>query len=148
MTADQLKEFALLEGLSGSDRSELAEVLEPLELPAGFVVYEEGDAAGGLLLVAEGRVSLCSARAAGCVEYGPGSVLGVLSLVAGGVREATARTASHSRLWLLRRDAVERLIERAPRTACRLLQAVLHESAGLLRAMAHASLVDRTATSD
>jgi len=133
-----LKLFPLLDSLTPGERGELADVLEPLELEPGAIVFEEGDPAQGLLLLAEGRLRLRSDRAEEAGDLGPGAVLGTLAIVAGGVREATAEAASRCRLWLLRRDAFDRFVELSPRAACRLLQAILREYAALLRDLAGA----------
>jgi CRP-like cAMP-binding protein len=131
-----LEAFEPFRGLSAGEREELAALLEPLEFEAGGVVFVEGDPAVGLLLVAEGSVRLSSTRTAESGEFGPGSALGALAIVDAGAREATAETLSRSRLWLLRRDAFEHFVERAPRAGCSVLRAVLREHAVLLRALA------------
>ena len=130
---DDLGAFPLLARLRGGERETLARALEALEVEAGTLLFDEGDPAVGLVLVAEGRVRLASRRTGEQAELGPGTALGAFSLAAHGVREARAETTSRSRLLLLRRDAYERLAANAPQTACRLLEGVLADTARLLR---------------
>jgi len=133
VSAPALEGFALLAGLDPEERARIAAELDCLELGPGYRVCGEGDEGEGLLFVAEGRVRVASA-AGGAVlaaELGPGATLGGLSLIAPGARRVSVETLSRSRLFLLRRSAYQRLVASAPRAACRLLEALLRESAGL-----------------
>jgi NTE family protein len=144
---DPLEAFPLLARLRGAERETLARALATLEVEAGTLLFDEGDPALGLVLVAEGRVRVASRRSGVQGELGPGASLGAFSLAAAGVREARAETTSRSRLLLLDRDAYERLVADAPRTACRLLEGVLADTARLLRGAGGAS-VDPVVNSD
>lgn len=149
--SDELADFALLARLGGGERRALAEALVSLNVEAGTLLFEEGDPAEGLVLVAEGRVRVGSRRGGEAAEFGPGASLGAFSLVARGLREARAETTARSRLLVLRRDAYERLAREAPRAACRLLEGVLADTAALLRSGldgAGAASVDRIENSD
>jgi CRP-like cAMP-binding protein len=131
VSAAQLGAFPLLEGLDPQDRAALAAELDCLEVGPGYRVYGEGDEGDCLLLVAEGRVRVASAAGGAVGEFGPGAMLGGLSLVLPGSRRTSVETLSRSRLFLLRRSAYERLVGSAPRAACRLVEALLREGAGL-----------------
>ena len=127
------KRFTLLADLEPPEREAVAEVLEELRLDAGTLLFEEGEQAEGLLFVAEGGVRVDSSRGAEPVELEPGASLGAFSLVASGPREARAETTSLSRILVLRRSAFRRFRESDPRAACRLLEAILRETARLSR---------------
>lgn len=144
---DALEAFPLLVRLGIEERGVLVQALESLEVDAGTLLFDEGDPAEGLVLVAEGRVRVACRRTGEQAELGPGTSLGAFSLAVHGVREARAETTSRSRLLLLRRDAFERLVADAPRTACRLLEGVLADTARLLRGDIEAS-VDPVVNSD
>jgi CRP-like cAMP-binding protein len=131
VSAPSLGEFPLLSGLDPEERASLAGELDCLEVGPGYRVYGEGDEGEGLLLVAEGRVRAISAAGGASGEFGPGAMLGGLSLVLPGSRRASVETLSRSRLFLLRRSAYARLVASSPRAACRLVEALLRESAGL-----------------
>lgn len=150
---DPLDRFPLLARLGPLERQALGEELEILDVGPGTLLFEEGDPAEGLLLVAEGRVRVRSRRSAEAAELGAGAALGAFSLALRGVREARAETTSRSRLLLLRRDAYERLAASAPAAACRLLEGVIADTASLLRselepADAHGASVDRGRDTD
>jgi len=134
VSAVDLKRFALFEELSEEEREVLAEEIEGIELEPGDVLFREREEASGLLLVIEGRVRLESSRAGALGSVGPGTALGAVSLVAVGPREASAVADSACRVLLLRRSAFRRLVEDAPRAACRLAEAIACDAATPLRA--------------
>ncbi|MDJ0852623.1 MAG: cyclic nucleotide-binding domain-containing protein [Myxococcota bacterium] len=134
MSLDDLKAFPLLAELDESEREAVSEALEELRLDAGTLLFDEGEESDGLLFVAEGAVRIESSRAGEGVDVGPGASLGAFSLVARGEREARAETTSRSRILVLRRHGFGRLRDESPRAACRLLEAVVRETARLSRA--------------
>lgn len=151
MSGAELERFALLASLGAADREALAGALETLELAAGERLFDVGDPADGLLLVAEGRVGLTSAPHAARGEFGPGDALGANALVEEGVRAARAETLSRARVLHLGRDAFQRFADAQPRAACRLLEALLREQAHTTREaleLVGAALVDRPAMAD
>jgi len=129
-----LKAFTLLAELAGEEREALAEVLEELCLEPGTLLFDEGEPGEGLLFLAEGGIRVDSSRGEEPAELAPGSCLGAFSLVTSGPREARAETTSLSRILLLRRSAFRHFCETEPRVACRLLEAILCETARLSRA--------------
>jgi CRP-like cAMP-binding protein len=129
----ELEGFAVLASLGPEERRDVAEQLEWLSFEEGVAIFREGERSDGMLLLLEGQVRLISRRA-GCVgECGAGSSFGALSLVEDGPREATGETLSHCRVLRLRREAYRRLVESAPRAACQLLEALLRDSAAVVR---------------
>jgi len=133
VSPESLKRFALLEELSEEERDLLDEHLELEELAEGRVLFEEGDEAEGLLLVLDGEVTLESQEQGKLGRFGPGSVLGGLSLISARRREATALAASSCSVALLERGSFRRLVDDAPRLGCRLMEALLRETARQLR---------------
>lgn len=133
MSQFDLKAFSLLAGLEAAEREALCEVLEELRLDAGTVLFEEGDPGEGLLFLSEGGVRVQSSRGEDAVTLSTGASLGAFSLVLSGRREARAETTSRSHILVLRRSAFRRFRETDPRAACRLLEAILRETAGLSR---------------
>lgn len=129
-----LKRFALLGELSEEERDVVADELEAMSIAEGEVLFEEGEESHGLVLVVEGRFRLESRRTGSLGAAHPGQVLGAASLVAIGTREATAVAETASRVLLLRRSSFRRLVEDAPRAACRLAEAVATDLAALVRA--------------
>ena len=128
-----LKRFSLLSELSEEDREILAEELEGLEVEAGTELYDEGEQGDGLYFVVEGEVRVESTHTGASAVFGPGSSMGAFSLVASGPRETRAAASQRSRLLVLRRSTFRRFAEVEPRAACRLLEAILRETARLGR---------------
>lgn len=133
MTGLDLKRFTLLSELEETEREAVAEELEQITLDGGRIVFEEGEQGEGLLFVAEGEVRVTSTKAPSDAVFGVGASLGAFSLVASGTREARVETVSRSRLLVLRRSAFRRFADAEPRAACRLLEAILRETARLGR---------------
>jgi CRP-like cAMP-binding protein len=129
----ELQKFALLSPLGEAECEAVADELEAADVGAGVALFREGDRADGALFVVEGRVRVHTPRVEADAEFGAGEVLGTLSLVADGPREATAETLSRVRIWRLSRSAYRRLVEVAPVAACRLLESILREHAGNVR---------------
>lgn len=128
----ELERFPLLAGLSEQERSELTRELEGLSFEAGASLFVEGDAADGLLLLLEGRVRLTSSRAEGAGECGPGASFGSLALVIDAGRRASVEARTPCRVLRLRREGFQRLAQACPRAACRILEAVVRDSAELV----------------
>jgi len=136
----ELKRFQLLAELDEAERDAIAEVLEQVELDPGVELFAVGEQSEGLCFVAAGGVRIDSGRVGATgLELGPGAALGAWSLVTGGTREVRAETTSRSRILVLRRSTFRRFADEAPRAACRLLEAILRDTARLGReALLHA----------
>jgi CRP-like cAMP-binding protein len=111
----------LLEGLPEPELAELARVMRRRDLPAGEVLWREGDEASAMLLVLDGAVSV-SLRLPGerTVEFGRmgrGEVLGEIPLLDGGKHSATARVVEPARLLSLSRADFAALVSRRHPTA-------------------------------
>jgi CRP-like cAMP-binding protein len=123
-TAD-LKAVKLLAEFGDEDREALAELLEERPLQPGRRVFSEGEEADSLILLLDGTVRLENGD--GQVEGAlvAGDALGGLSLVRLGQRAATAICEGACRLATLDRSGYRRLADDYPRTACRLMEALL-----------------------
>jgi CRP-like cAMP-binding protein len=128
-----LKGVALFAELSEDELDALAEVLEEESLVAGRVLFEEGAEADGLVAVLEGAVELESRDHGSLTRLAAGAALGGLSLVAPGRREVTALAAEACTVAWLERGSFRRLVDDEPRVACKLVEALLRETAGDLR---------------
>lgn len=126
-------QFRLLESLRREDLDVLLPRLEPRKLARGRWVFREGGEADGLVLIQSGRVEISADRTGATGVLEAGASLGALSLVSVGPREVAARTLEPCELWSLPRGQWHRLIEDHPRTGCRLLEAILAETAAMLR---------------
>jgi len=131
--AEALKRFSLLTEFSEEDREQLLEVLDERTLRAGRTLFREGSESDGMLLIVSGTVKLEASRLREPQILSAGSALGAVSLLAVGPREATATSTEACELWFLPRTSFRRLVDDAPRTAFRLLEAVSRELAAAIR---------------
>ena len=127
-----LKRFALLAELDETDREILAQELTVREPASGTRLFEQGDPSDSLLLVMEGCVRIRREGRGEFADIVAGSCLGALSLIGGALRETRADTTERTRLFELSRQGFEHLVVTEPRTACRLLQAVLRDQGAVL----------------
>jgi CRP-like cAMP-binding protein len=138
-----LKTFQLFADLDDHDRRVLGDYLEQQRVPAGQCVFREGDAASGLVLVAKGQLQVESARTGDLGSVGRGAWLGEASLVTVGNREATVTAAKNSVILRLERSSMRVMLEEAPRTAARLVEALAGSLASTLRRFVEDAAVDR-----
>ena len=107
----------LLDGVPEAELEELARVLRRRELPAGEVLWREGDESVAMLLIIDGRVSvslrLPGDRTVEVASSGPGEVLGEIPLLDGGRHSATARVIEPVSLLSFSRADFAALISRS-----------------------------------
>lgn len=127
------KQFALLADFREDDRDALLELLEPQKLATGRKLFREGSESEGLIFLAAGVVEITCNRSDETAELRPGAVFGALSMMAAGTHEATVSTLETCEVWRLPRENWMRLVEDYPRTACRLTEAILAETVGMMR---------------
>jgi len=95
--------------------------LEPLEVPAGFFLFRQGDHTEAVYFVESGRLTVTRELADGQVRrlrtIGAGTVVGEIGLYTGAVRSASIVTDESSRLYRLSAKAHQRMQEEAPQLA-------------------------------
>ncbi len=116
-------EAGLAEALAGSglERAAVERYLERVELAAGERLFEQGDEAGALYLVAAGRLSTLRVLAGGEAErletMGPGHAVGEVGLLTGAARGATVRADAPTVVYRLTTEALARMYRDDPRAA-------------------------------
>jgi len=86
-------------------------------VPAGELVFAEGAPGDALYLIDSGEVEILSEKRAGSVvlaRLGADEFFGEMALLTGKPRSSSARTASHSNLWVLYRSDFDDLVNRFP----------------------------------
>jgi CRP-like cAMP-binding protein len=86
-------------------------------VPAGEMVFAEGAPGDALYLIDSGRVEILSDKRSGSVvlaRMGADEFFGEMALLTGKPRSASARTASHTNLWVLYRSDFDDLVNRYP----------------------------------
>ena len=137
-----LKTFQLFAEPDDEDRRVLEDYLDQHRVPAGHCVFREGDAAAALVLVAKGRLQVESERIGELGTLRRGAWLGEASLVTVGSREATVTALKNSVVLRLERSSLRVMLDQAPHTAARLLEALASSLAGTLRRFVEDTAVD------
>lgn len=140
-----LKGCMLLAEFTDKELALLCEILDEHTLDTGDILFQEGSAADGLYWVVDGQLGLSQRKLGEIGGATVGDALGVLSLIAMGKRESTAVATTACRLYCLDRHGYHRLVEDAPRAACKLHEAFLKDFGEAVReSMTHAAnSVDR-----
>jgi CRP-like cAMP-binding protein len=111
----------LLAGVPEAELGDLARTLRRREVPAGEVLWRQGEDAGEMLLIVGGRVSvtvrLPGDGTAEVASLGPGEALGELPLLDGGRHSGTARVSAPATLLSLSRADFAALVSRRHPTA-------------------------------
>jgi CRP-like cAMP-binding protein len=136
-TVSFLSTVPLLEGLSESDITELAHVMRHRTLPAGELLWREGQEADGMAVIIDGRVSITKRlpgdRAVEVADLGPGEALGEIPLVDGGEHSSTVRASEPTTVVSLSRPDFAGLVSRRHPSAFALKRRVATVAAERLR---------------
>jgi len=133
VNAADLKSVKLLAEFTAEDREALAELVDERRLDTGRRVFSEGEEAESLVMILEGSVRVEDRE--GEIEglLLEGDSLGGVALVRPGPRAATAVCEDACRLVSLDRSGYRRLADDHPRTAIRLIEAILQAFAADVR---------------
>jgi ATP-binding cassette subfamily B protein len=98
--------------------TDLKQSCEPLERSFGQLIVQEGDPADALFMILEGQVRVLKRSDSGeelaLDKLGPGDVFGESALFEGGIRNASVRCSSPTRLLRLSREKFDALAEKRP----------------------------------
>jgi CRP/FNR family transcriptional regulator len=124
--ATDLLSAPLFADLSPAHLSALAEITEPLIVPAHEVIFAQGAPATAIFVLHEGQVRiymvLRDGRAATLRHVQPGETFGEATLFTDAY-PAHSETLTTSRIYRLRKDAFQALLEEQPQLALNLLAA-------------------------
>ena len=114
MTPEELKEIDLFSGLNSAHLSLLASVVEPREVPAGTVLFREGDTGDELFILQKGKVRI-SKHVEGVGEEAlaileKGAYFGEMALLGDHPRTADAICNTACLLGVIRREPFEQLL--------------------------------------
>lgn len=111
--AELFRSSAIFEGLTPEEIREIIQLAEHRALDGGDLLFEEGDAAEALYVVADGTIEVRTRTPGGestvLAELGPGSVIGEMSILEGGERSATVEALGNVELFRVSRSAFESL---------------------------------------
>ena len=89
-------------------------------VPAGFVLFEEGDTGEIMFAIADGHVELTH-RGAVIEKIGPGGIVGEMALIDDSPRSATAAAATETRLVRVDREHFMYLVQEHPTFALQVM---------------------------
>ena len=117
----------------------LASVSSERTFAVGELFYSEGDTPSGLFVVLDGAVELVAGFAGGVERvFGTvrsGQVLGLLSVIDGGARPATARAVAPTRALAVNREAIAGLRARTPMTWAKIISGLGDQLAAQTRSV-------------
>ena len=109
-----LKSVAVFEGLSDAELERVARICREARYRKGDVITAQGQPGHELFVVCEGMVEVNIGAGGGArsvVNLGTGQVVGEMALVDGGPRSATVRCVADTFVYVIERDAFERLCD-------------------------------------
>ena len=126
MRAAALRQVPLFASLPAGEIDLLAETLQPVALPMGGLLFEEGARDGRCFIVLEGEVDIIKSLGTPderlLATRGPGSSLGEMSLFSQDHRRtASVRARSAAELLEMRREDLDGLLRRHPELAYSML---------------------------
>jgi CRP/FNR family transcriptional regulator, cyclic AMP receptor protein len=135
-TLAMLSSVPLFDGLSKRELNTILNVAKEIEFEEGHAVVEEGATGVGFHLILEGEVAvLVGGRKR--ATLGAGNYFGEMSLIDGGPRSATVKTATPVRTLAITSWAFLPLIDKSPSIAKKMLQEMSKRLRALERSLTH-----------
>jgi CRP-like cAMP-binding protein len=125
-----LRRAPLFEGLSRVELTQLSQVSEDLEVPAGKVLCKEGEIGHEFFVIVEGEVEVTRKGKRVSVP-GSGDFFGEIALIDEVPRQATVTATTPLRFFVLTRQAFSKLLESSPRVERKVLRALARRVAEL-----------------
>ena len=116
-----LKTVPLFATCDAREIERLGMLVEEVDLPAGRVLFTEGETADELFIIVSGQVRV-ERDGAVLANRGPGEFFGEIALVAGGPRTATATCVTPCRLLVVVRHDFHSLMDEFPALKMRVLE--------------------------
>lgn len=116
--ADTIRSIPIFSTLSREDVAKVLGKMEEVSFHAGATIFSQGDHGDAFYLIQSGAVQVIVESGAGNSEVvavlGPRDWFGEMALLSGESRSATIQTVGETRLWRLRREDWDELIEKHP----------------------------------
>lgn len=129
---DFLKNIPLFADLPEGDLDRLCQMVEEVYLPAGAVLFSEGDTGDRAYVIKEGQIEIIkfsAGREVLLVLRQSGEVIGEMSLLEAATRNAGARARTNSVLLAISQEQLDQLLNTSPSAA----RAMLHTITAKLR---------------
>ncbi len=140
MSANLLREVPLFAGLADEDLRRLLQLAREIEVPAGTTIIEEGAEAAEVYVVVDGELDVTRASGEHQVHLrtiGPHTFVGEMAFLSGGIRSATVRATTDSRLLMIDQTVVEQLIATNAQAAITMLRTIMERVASTESLLIH-----------
>jgi CRP/FNR family transcriptional regulator len=121
-----LKKIPFFADLADDELSMIAAVMAEKIFVKNALIFLEGDPGEGLFIIKQGRVKISKCSVDGREQIlhllKEGEVFAEVVLFDQGVYPATAEAVEETRVWLLRNEDMERLLQHQPKLAVKLLR--------------------------
>jgi len=114
---DELSKVDILRSLPPEEAQALVPYVTYRTLPAGEIVFDQGDPGDALYIIEEGRVSVMRTergRTTTLAHLGKGETFGEMALLTERTRTASVVTVEPVSLWKIHREDFDRLIAKSP----------------------------------
>jgi CRP-like cAMP-binding protein len=118
---DLLKAVPLFAGSSSRELERLGMLIDEVGMPAGRVLFNQGDHASELFIVVDGQVRV-ERDGAVLATRGPGEFFGEMALVSEGTRMATVTCETDCRFFVLAHREFHSLMDEFPELKMRVLE--------------------------
>lgn len=118
---DLIKSVPLFATCDNRELERLGMLVDEVSLPAGRVLFNQGDSASELFIVVEGTVRV-DRNGTTIATRGPGEFFGEMALVSEGTRMATATCESDCRFLVLAHREFHSLMDEFPTMKMRVLE--------------------------
>ena len=112
-TTELLRTCELFGDLTPEELREIVQVSEYMALEPGECLFEQGESAEAMFVVADGRLQVRSRTPVGeevvLAELEAGAIVGEMSIIGGGERSASVEALEEANLFRLARDSFEAL---------------------------------------
>lgn len=131
-----LKSVPLFATCDNRELERLGMLVDEVSLPAGRVLFNQGDSASELFIVVEGTVRV-DRNGTTIATRGPGEFFGEMALVSEGTRMATATCESDCRFLVLAHREFHSLMDEFPTMRMRVLETLAERVRSLDTASVH-----------
>lgn len=94
-----------------------------IDVPAGGVVFEEGDAGDSMIGIVEGTIEITTSHGSSRI-LGPNDTFGEMSIIDSSPRSATARAATDAKLAVIDRKTFLFLVHETPMFALQVMSSI------------------------
>jgi CRP-like cAMP-binding protein len=127
---------SLFAGCSRGDLSGVAGLMDEVDVPAGYVLMQQGDIGREMFVIVSGRVVI-ERDGQQINELGPGGVVGEMALISEAPRSATVRVVEPARLLVAGHREFHSLMDANPTIRMRVLEGMATKIRNLETNAAH-----------